>query len=296
MTDDTELETRARSGAALTRAEVERLLASSSLADVGSMAEAARKARRGDTVTYGVVLAVERRPADLGEAGEIRIVGQPASAEEALDRVRAVAPAVRGAPLTGFALNDLVGLVGGDHLALAALAHALAGEGLEAVAEAPLDQLGEPDNALEIIRAVLHGGLGVWRASVWHAADMGARLDVIERAALVHRETGALRAFAPLPREDAAAAPSTGFDDVRTVAAARFLAAEIPAIQVDWPLYGPKLAQVAIAYGADDIDGVAAGDPLSLGRRRSPVEDIERQIRATFARPCRRNGRYEPQS
>jgi 2-iminoacetate synthase ThiH len=28
----------------------------------------------------------------------------------------------------------------------------------------------------------------------------------------------------------------------------------------DWPLYGPKLAQVALTVGADDIDGIAATD------------------------------------
>jgi 2-iminoacetate synthase ThiH len=65
-------------------------------------------------------------------------------------------------------------------------------------------------------------------------------------------------------------------------------------IQVDWPLYGPKLAQVAIAYGAGDIDGINAADDLALGLRRSPVEDIERQIRAAAAVPARRNGRFEP--
>jgi 2-iminoacetate synthase ThiH len=57
-------------------------------------------------------------------------------------------------------------------------------------------------------------------------------------------------------------------------------------------LYGPKLAQVAIAYGADDIDGVAAVDTLQLGHRRSPREDIERQIRAAGAAPMERDGRY----
>jgi hypothetical protein len=34
-------------------------------------------------------------------------------------------------------------------------------------------------------------------------------------------------------------------------------------------------------------------DTLSLGPRRSPREDVERQIRAAFAEPAERNGRYE---
>ena len=76
--------------------------------------------------------------------------------------------------------------------------------------------------------------------------------------------------FAPLPREDVPEQPSTGYDDVRTVAVARLVCSGIASIQVDWPLYGPKLAQVAIAFGADDIDGVAAIDALNLGPRRAP--------------------------
>jgi aminodeoxyfutalosine synthase len=161
------------------------------------------------------------------------------------------------------------------------------------VAEVPLDALGDTENAIEVVRAVLHGGLGAWRATVTSAATLATRLDLIERAAEVQRETGAFRAFAPLPGEDPAASPGTGFDDVRTVAAARLMAAVIPAIQLDWQRYGPKLAQVAITYGASDIDGISPIDDASLGHRRSPVEDIERQIRAAFAVPVRRNGRYE---
>jgi 2-iminoacetate synthase ThiH len=57
-------------------------------------------------------------------------------------------------------------------------------------------------------------------------------------------------------------------------------------------LYGPKLAQVAIAYGANDIDGVSPVDAPDQGPRRSPREDVERQIRAAFAAPVARDGRY----
>jgi aminodeoxyfutalosine synthase len=169
----------------------------------------------------------------------------------------------------------------------------LRADGLEAVAEVPLDAIGDTENAIEVVRAVQHGGLGAWRATVKDAAALPARLDLIERAVEVQRQTNAFRAFAPLPRVDPAASPGTGFDDVRTVVAARLMAAAIPSIQLDWPLYGPKLAQVAITYGASDLDGINPVDDTSLGHRRSPVEDIERQIRAAFAVPVRRNGRYE---
>ena len=149
-----------------------------------------------------------------------------------------------------------------------------------------------PSSAAEVILAVTHGGLGAWRATVTRAS-FAERVALIERAAILQQETGAFKTLAPLPCVDPGNQPSTGYDDVRTIALARLICRTIPSIQVDWRLYGPKLAQVAIAYGADDIDrvaGVAAGD---LGRRRSPREEIERNIRAAFAEPVERNGRYE---
>jgi aminodeoxyfutalosine synthase len=121
---------------------------------------------------------------------------------------------------------------------------------------------------------------------------MDERLDLIDRVARLQEAAGDVRAFAPLPRVDPLDEPSTGFDDARTVAAARLML-DGPVIQVDWPLYGPKLAQVAVIFGAGDIDGVAAVDDAALGPRRAARADIERQIRAASGTPVERNGRYE---
>ena len=89
--------------------------------------------------------------------------------------------------------------------------------------------------------------------------------------------------------------PSTGYDDVRTIAAARAdVRDRFRSIQVDWPLYGPKLAQVAIAYGADDIDGVRRG---RYARARATGARRAKTSSGRFARPCatpvERDGRYE---
>jgi aminodeoxyfutalosine synthase len=278
----------------VTRSEAEALLANPDLIAAGMKGEEARTAISGDRITYGRVLSVVASPinSDIGGAGEVRVMRPLASIDAAAKDVREVAARIEKVPVTGFSLGDLLDLAGNDHLALADYAKQLRDAGLEAVAEAPLDRLGDTENAIEVFRAVMHGGLGVWRATI-ERAPMAARLDFIETAVAIQRETQALRAFAPLPRQDPADAPSTGYDDVRTIAIARVMCPESVAIQVDWPLYGPKLAQVAIAYGASDIDGVAAADDMTLGHRRSPVEDIERQIRAAGGRPAARNGRYE---
>jgi 2-iminoacetate synthase ThiH len=68
----------------------------------------------------------------------------------------------------------------------------------------------------------------------------------------------------------------------------------VPSIQVDWSVYGPKLAQVALTVGADDVDAVSAEDDETLGRRRAPLEEIRRNILAAGQDPIERNGRFEP--
>jgi aminodeoxyfutalosine synthase len=289
-----EFERAVEAGRALTRTEAEALLATPDLIGVGMLGETARKAIAGDRVTYGRVCEwpLAAPEGAIGRAGEVRIVATPATVDDARALVREAAAATNSAALTGFSLAQLAALAGGDHLALAELAGALAADGLWAVAEAPLDELGDVENAAELVRAARHGGLQVPRATITKG-DLNQRLDLIESAVTIQRETSAFQAFAPLPRRDAVEAPSTGYDDVRTVAIARLMCRAIAFLQVDWPLYGPKLAQVAIAYGANDIDGVAATEASGLGPRRAPREDIERQIRSAGAAPAERNGRYE---
>ena len=106
-------------------------------------------------------------------------------------------------------------------------------------------------------------------------------------------QVGVVRAFAPLPRTMNPAVPTTGYDDVKRVALARLVVDNVPSIQVDWSLYGPKLAQVALTVGADDVDGVSAENDTGEGRRRAPLEEIRRNIVAAGQDPVERNGRFD---
>jgi aminodeoxyfutalosine synthase len=74
------------------------------------------------------------------------------------------------------------------------------------------------------------------------------------------------------------------------VALARLLVDNIASIQVDWSRYGPKLAQVALTVGADDLDGVSPIDEMAEGRRRSPLELVRRNIAAAGLVPVERDG------
>lgn len=286
-----DLEEAASSRRPLTHDEALRVLGCTDLVSVGLLGEAARKAHHGERVTYNQVLTVtEGVPAELGAAREVRLVGRPASFAAAAEWTASVVAVAGDVPVTGFSIVDLLELAGGDHMALAEGAALLHGAGLAAVSAVPVDRV---DDSAELVRAIQHGGLQVWRAVIEQAPTLDARLNLIERVAELQRETGALKSFSPLPIVDQTDAPSTGYDDVRTIAVARLVCANVPSIQVDWSYYGPKLAQVALAYGADDLDNVPAIDSLGLGHRRSPQEDIERQITAAFAVPAGRDGRFE---
>ncbi len=222
-------------------------------------------------------------------AGEIRIIGTPETLDAAVRRVADVAARAAGRPLSGFSLADLEALAAREQTTLRAVLEALHGAGLELIAFAPFERLGNPRRAVEEVNIA---GLTLARLTIdaLPSADVPA---LFQRVAMLQREVAVVRAFAPLPRRMNPAVPTTGYDDLKRVALARLMVDNVPSIQVDWALYGPKLAQVVLTMGADDVDGVSAEDDQSQGRRRSPIEEIRRNIRAAGFDPVERNGRFD---
>lgn len=280
-------------GDVLSDEDAEAILATSDLIAIGMMADGLRRGKHGPRVTFGRVFEfhVDAPPAVAPAgmaAGEVRIVGRPSNEEAAIAAVRTGARLAAGAPLTGFSLADLEALAPSS-AGLEALCARLREAGLEAVAETPVDLLHDAALAVDTAR---RGGLAVLRLTV-QALAPGRQIAIARQARDLQQAVGGIRAFAPLPRTLSATRPTTGYDDVKQVALARMMVTNIDAMQVDWVLYGPKLAQVALTVGADDVDGVAAVDPGTLGTRRSPLEEIKANIRAAALDPVERNGRFE---
>jgi len=50
-------------------------------------------------------------------------------------------------------------------------------------------------------------------------------------------------------------AKTTGFDDIKNIAVARLMLDNIPHIKAYWVMMTPRMAQIALRFGADDIDG-----------------------------------------
>ena len=218
------------------------------------------------------------------QAGEIRIVGVPASLESAVAAVKAAVAIAGEIPVTGFSVFDLQGLTE----PLPEVSSALRAAGLSAVTRLQIDSVTNP---AEAARAIHAAGLRLLAIGVDSIAD-DERMAICERAADLQATVGGFDAFAPLPRTISITKPTTGYDDVKMVALARVMVTNVQSIQVDWQLYGPKLAQVALTVGADDIDNVSAVDPGVLGTRRSPLEEIKGNIKSAGLEPVERDALF----
>ena len=274
---------------AISIADAEAILADRNVIAVGALGDDERRRRHGTKTTFVRVFEVhtDAVPASLPggvSAGEIRLVGKPPSIAAAVATVKAARALAGAIPLTGYSLADLLDLAGGSTPGLTDLAGRLGAVGLTMAAEAPIDLLRD---AVEAVRAARTGGLDVPRLTVQQASADPMPLLALARD--VQAGVGGVRAFAPLPRVASVTQPTTGYDDVRRIAVARLVVHNIASIQVDWALYGPKLAQVALTMGADDVDGVS---PLEgdLGRRRSPLAEITGNITAAGLEPVERDG------
>ena len=277
----------------MTDAELSTLAATHDIISLGVVADDLRRQRHGTRTTFVRVADIQPEVgapvAQPPAAGEARIVGAPATRAAAVARVREVAAAAGGAAVSGFSLADLEQLAARESVTLRALLEELRAAGLELVADAPIDRL---QNARRSIEEVNIAGLSLARLTV-HQAPAPDPLPLLKSVVDLQRAVAVIRTFAPLPRRTNAAAPTTGYEDVKHIALARIIVDNIASIQVDWALYGPKLAQVALTVGADDVDGVSPEDETTEGRRRAPLEEIRRNIRAAGQEPVERNGRFD---
>jgi hypothetical protein len=271
-------------GERLTDAELEELDGVDVLS-LGMLADDVRRARVGGTVSYTRVLEIGGSGLPdaatlatlLPECGEVRLAtlgDSLVSTSAAIREARAaIGPAIR---LTGFSLAELLPKAWGP---LPEMLSALRAAGLDAIADAPIDRVTPAD-----VAAVRAAGLAVRALSVQQPNDDG-RVALIARARAFLADGAHGTAFSPLPREQSVTAPTTGYHDVRVVALARIGLPEVATIEMDWQQYGPKLAQVALTFGANHLDRVSLVDDPTLGRRRSNLEDVRRNIVAAGFSP-----------
>jgi aminodeoxyfutalosine synthase len=281
---------RIAAGQPLSPEEIRELCTGPDLLTLGMLADALRRRLHGTRVTYLRVAtcAVDQTPDVPPAAREVRITGEPTSFGQAVSSVAGVrAAAGAGRTVTGFSWLDVERLSSLESLGVDEVLAQLRGSGLDALAEIPLDRMRDPEDVIGRLR---QAGFDALLLSV-QSADVD-RAALWTLASALQERFGCIRALSPLAARVNALRPTTGYDDVKMVAAARLAAPNIPTIQVDWQRYGPKLAQVALTFGADDVWGVAASDDAPEGRRRAPVEEIRRNVEAAGFEPVERDGRF----
>lgn len=291
-----ELSAKLVAGEPLSATERRMIADTGDLLTVGMLADEARRRLHDARVTFVRVARVPCRvettpalPIPPG-AGEIRIDGPLPDVAQARARIAEVIAAAGGRPVSAFTLGDLLSHASETGKSLRALLDHLRDAGLESLSEAEWDRLPDPHAAFE---AIAESGLQLQRVTV-HQPPRRDVVSFLDHLRSAQAALGLLRAFAPLPRTLSSVTPSTGYDDVKQVALARILLDNVRTIQVDWSVYGPKLAQVALTFGADDLDAVSpVTDSPTGGWRRSSLEEVRRNITAAGLVPAERNGRFE---
>jgi hypothetical protein len=270
--------------------EIEQWFAADILS-LGMAADAARRtAPRGTTVSYQRVHVATPESIAAAEAvpdaaSEVRIYDLPLAQEDAVAQVRAARAAAGSRRVCAYSMAELEQRCAHGWGSLRELLESLVAAGLSDVAEMPADQLIDLTASM---RALIAAGASPRRITV--SAPVGERkADILGRARACIDAIGRVLHVSPLPRHAPTDRPTTGYEDLRMVALARLMLAADAAspvrIEVDWSLYGPKLAQVALTFGADHLDAVPATSNPALGRRRETVEDVERNIRAAGFEP-----------
>ncbi len=132
-----------------------------------------------------------------------------------------------------------------------------------------------------------------------HIETVEDRVDHLLRLRELQDETGGFVTYIPLafqPWEAPAMKlpETTGFDDLKAIAVGRLLLDNFPHIKSYWIMIGPRLAQVGLSFGADDLDGTVTEEKIAhdAGAQTSQsltVHELCRLIREAGRRPLERD-------
>ena len=139
-----------------------------------------------------------------------------------------------------------------------------------------------------------------------HIESYEHRIDHLCRLREQQDKSGGFTCFIPLPfltkhsrlklPEDKVG-PQRGLDQLRTVAVSRLMLDNIPHLKAYWIMMAPKLAPVALWYGADDLDGTIIEERIghmagAQSAQGMTIEELEHLIRESGFTPVRRNATF----
>lgn len=137
-----------------------------------------------------------------------------------------------------------------------------------------------------------------------HIEGIEHRIDHLMRLRELQDATGGINAFIPLKFRSAnnsmsALGETSVTDDLRTLAMSRLILDNVPHIKAYWVMYGKETTELALAFGADDIDGTIDDSTKIYSmagaadtRPTMSVEDIKRICSAAGFTAVERDTHY----
>ena len=126
----------------------------------------------------------------------------------------------------------------------------------------------EADEWIEVHRTAHRLGIASNCTMLYgHVEKPHHKVDHLQRLRSLQDETSGFNGFIPLayhPENNYLGLEyhTTGIEDLRHIATARLFLDNIPHIKAYWIMVTPKLAQVALSFGADDIDGTVVEETI----------------------------------
>ena len=302
-----ELEAKVYAGERLTRSDGIALQESDDLAWLGRLAHHKRTEMAGDRALFAVNRRLDLAEADelTGESAGGRLADQLTEvhiADAALpgrpwqfypDALRRLRAALPGVGLRGFGALEIDSLEKASGLPAGDILDQLMSAGLDALSGddggAGDDQAAENDQSWQSWSRVhrLAHEKGMKTPASWrygHLEGPEQRVDHLLRLRELQDETGGFAAFVPVRRKDGeAVAPAAS---LKIFAVSRLLLDNVPHIQASSATHQLSVAQLALNFGADELDVPAAGDKIQ------DDGDLLDLIWDAGFRPVRRDIRY----
>jgi aminodeoxyfutalosine synthase len=137
-----------------------------------------------------------------------------------------------------------------------------------------------------------------------HVERAEHKVDHLLRLRALEDEAPGFNAFVPLayhPENNylGLVYHTTGSEDLRHIAAARLVLDNVPHVKAYWVMVTPKLAQVALRFGADDLDGTVVEERIYHMAGADTVQqltraELERVVREAGFTPVERDTLYRP--
>jgi aminodeoxyfutalosine synthase len=135
-----------------------------------------------------------------------------------------------------------------------------------------------------------------------HIETLAERIDHMLRVRDLQDQTGSVQAFIPLAfhpdNNQMRKLPApTAADTLRVLAVSRLVLDNVPHVKAFWIATGVEVAQLALWFGADDLDGTVQEEKIyHMAGSRTPeamsTSDIRRLIRAAGREPVERDTLY----